>query len=91
MRNRKQIEVRKARVNNANDFLAWLKLKGIYEGTGIFDLILEYREKSEISLYEIWQYWEILKEAGRRAKWPGSRWRIVSWEPVVCQEDGSVK
>lgn len=91
-RNRKQLTLRLQRIKIANWLLEWLDARQMYSGAKAHEsIILPFAKEKGIEVYEVWQAWDILKVAGRRSTQPGSRWSIISWEPVEADADGNIK
>lgn len=91
MRSQKQRTQRLERIRLANEILAWLegkgKKRGIYSYASVIGPFLQ--EKSA-DRYEVWQAWNILKEAGRRSGLPGPKWSINSFDPIAANENRDI-
>lgn len=91
MRNKQQLALRLERVALANELLAWLDRKKLYQGKDAWQLIIDpFVAETNYPGYEVWLAWGILHEAGRRRTSEGSNWSVKSVEPVVVNLYGDV-
>jgi len=91
-RNKKQLALRLERIKIANWLLEWLDAKQMYRGSDAYaTIIVPFAKEKSIDLYEVWQAWDILKEAGIRSAQPGRNWVIISWKSVEADADGKIK
>lgn len=92
VRTEKQLALRLERIKIANWLLEWLDGKHMYRGANAYaTIIAPFAKEKGIAVYEVWQAWDILKEAGNRSAQPGNRWSIISWEPIEADADGNIR
>ena len=92
MRTKYQMQVRQARVNNANALLTWLEKNWGLSGKKVMEEIIDpFFEDTGLERFEVWRAWGILKKTGRCTDRSGWKWELLSKEPVMMLEDGSVK
>ena len=90
-RSKKQLALRLERVKIANWLLEWLGARKMYLGSKAYqNIITPFAQEKRIEVYEVWQAWDILKKAGRRAAYPGPLLAIISWEAVEADGDGNI-
>lgn len=91
----KQIVKREQRIKLANEMLAWLQVKQITAGRHAYqEVVIPFATIKDINhfpgLYEVWQAWDILKDAGRRTDRPGCYWMVVSFTPISWDGNGDI-
>ena len=98
MRKGKVLEKRLARIRLANAMLEWLK-EGVFlnnNSGGILGshtavtVIRPFARDNKCEVFDAWGAWNILSESNRRLRWPGSAFEVVSFEPIVADEDGEI-
>lgn len=89
-RNKFQLEVRKYRVELANNILAWMKEKGISGGKLTLPTLDQFARDKHIKLFAGWQAWDLLREAGRLCRWSGAGWKVLDYTPIAADENGDL-
>lgn len=86
------LELRLARIQNANELLEWMKKGKKTSGRNVEDDIIDpFSMNTLLSKIEIWRAWDILKQSGRcqsRSCW---EWQILSRKRLYAEKDGSIK
>jgi len=92
MRSRWQIRMRQNRARRANELLFWLKERGLTTGVKTFETIIKpFAQVKAHPVFAVWNAWDLLKETQRRAARRGSRWEIISFEPIVIDAEGNAQ
>ena len=86
-----QIRAMANKTQRANELLAWIKEKELSQGSKAFENIIKpFAREKQCPLFEVWQAWDLLKEAKRRLPRPGWRWEVVDFEPVFIDDEGNL-
>lgn len=86
-----QIRVRQNKAKIANELLTWIREKELYDGHGAFEHIIRpFAQEKDLPLFQVWQAWDLLKEAVRRLPRPGPRWEVVHFKPIVIDDEGNL-
>lgn len=93
----KVLQLRLTRIKLSNRLLEWLK-DGTFLRTGegiegshtCERIIIPFSKAEGVETWEAWRAWDILLEAGRRKARPGSSFEVVSFKPIVADDQGQI-
>ncbi len=92
MRTKRQMEIRKDKVTQANFLLEWLIDKNLNLGDNVAgDIIDPYAKQSKMDHLLVWRAWDYLKETGRCKSFSCWQWAVVSRKPIKMLQDGSLR